>query len=282
MALKVHVQNIWPRPEKDRMLGPGMAITYNTQMELLRSIFGPETEMQVGYNDRSSYFTSCSSMDAYNIVGILDALAEAETGRCDVALIACGNDPALQQARDLLSIPVVSITEAAMLTACQIGRRFGVITMDDASVNMVERNLRTYGLEDRAVRLRPVRSPGFYESGIEWHSDAAYLREKVIPRFEEVARTLIADGADVIVTACGNYSAFTTHGYGMISGTKVPVIEALAAGAHMAKTLGELHMRYGLSTSKHGGYAGVPAEYRAMGIASARGEALPDMGQAAE
>lgn len=179
--LKVHVQNIWPRPEDDRMIGPGMAVTYDTQAELLRSIFGPETQLQFAYNARSSYFTSCSSMDAYNIVGILDALAEAETNGCDVALIACGNDPALQQARDLLSLPVVSITEAAMLTACQIGRRFGVVTMDDASVNMVERNLHTYGLEDRAVRLRPVRSPGFYESGIEWHSDPAYLRENVIP-----------------------------------------------------------------------------------------------------
>lgn len=35
--------------------------------------------------------------------------------------------------------------------------------------------------------------------------------------------------------------------------------------------LWQMHRRYGLSTSKQAGYAGVPAEYRDMGIASARG-----------
>lgn len=282
MALKVHLQHIWPQPENDRMIGPGMARTYDAQAELLRDIFGADTKLQIVHNERSSYFSSCSSMDAYNIVGMLDGLAQAETGKCDVALIACGNDPALAQARDLLPMPVVSITEAAMLTACQLGQRFGVITMDDGSVSIVERNLRLYGLEDRAVRVRPVRSPGFHETAIEWHTDGDYLREKVIPRFEDVARTLIADGADVIVTACGNYSAFATHGYNMISGTRVPVVEALSAGAYMAKALGEQYRRFGIGTSKHAAYAGLPPEYRAMGLASARGEAPSQAAEAAE
>lgn len=269
--LKVHVQHIWPRPEDDRLIGPQMAVTYAAQDRLMRQILGPDVELSVRHNARSAYFTSCSSMDAYNVVGLLEGLAAGEAEGCHVALIACGNDPGLVPARDLLSIPVVGITEAALLTACQIGRRFGIVTMDEASVHMVERNLRLSGLEDRAVGVRPVRSPGFYESGVEWFSDAAYLREKIVPRFEETARTLIADGADVIVTACGNYAAFSVHGYGMISGTQVPVIEALATGTHMARMLGDLRRGCGLGTSKHGAFAGVPASMRIMAVASATG-----------
>ena len=275
MRLKVHIQNIWPGPDQDKMIGPSTASIYDAQLGLFRDILGPGAELQVRYNARSSYFTSCFSMDAYNVVGMLDGLAEAETTGCDVAIIACGNDPALDEGRDLLSIPVVGLTESGMLVASQLGKRFGVITMDDASVAIVERNLRTYALEDRAVRSRPVRSPGFYESGTNWFTDAEYLRGEVIPRFEKVAHGLIEDGADVIVTACGNYAAFSVHGYAQVAGTKVPVVEATAAGTHMAKLLGEMHRRYGLKTSKHGAYAGVAPNVAAWAIASARGEPGP-------
>ncbi len=282
MALKVHIQNIWPRPENDKMVGSSMSIVYDRQIKLLRDILGPDAQLQVHYNDRSSYITNCFSLDAYNTVGMLDGLAKAGENGCDVAIILCGNDPALQQARDMLSIPVVGITESAMHVACLLGRRFGVITLDNASVAMVERNLRAYGLEDRAVSHRPVRSPGFYESGVDWFTDEKVLRGRVIPEFEKVARGLIDDGAEVIVTACGSYAAFSACGYSLIGGTKVPVVEAVAAGGQMAKLLGEMRQRYGISTSKQGSYAGVSAETAAWAIAGARGEPTPITDAAAE
>lgn len=39
------------------------------------------------------------------MVGVLDGLVEAERSGCDVAIIAWGGDPALQPARDLVSMP---------------------------------------------------------------------------------------------------------------------------------------------------------------------------------
>lgn len=279
MALKVHVQKIWPSPDNDTLVGPSMKAVYDAQERMIRDILGPETELHLRYNEQSTYFTNCASMEAYNIVGMLNGLAEGEAAGCDVAIINCGNDPALAAARDLLTIPVVGITEAAMLTACQLGRRFGLITMDDASVAMVERNLAAYRLEDRAIRYRPVRSAGFYEATAPWYEDLDYLRGTVISRFEEVARGLIDDGAEVIVTACGNFAALTINGYSQISGTGVPVVEAVAAGAHMARMLGEMRQRHGLTTSKKGAYAGVPADvsarmtapFRAANIKAAQG-----------
>ena len=164
MGLKVHIQGIWPSPEKNELLGTTTAAIYEGQDKLMRRVFGADVELRTRFNDRSSYYTSCSSMEAYNVVGMLEGLREAEREGCDVAFISCGNDPGLQAARDLLRIPVVSATESAMLVACMLGGRFGVVTFDDASTVLIERNLRSYGLEERALRVKPARSAGFYEA----------------------------------------------------------------------------------------------------------------------
>src|ERR1700755_391446 len=46
----------------------------------------------------------------------------------DAAIIAAFGDPGLFGARELFDIPVVGMAEAAMLTACLLGRRFSIVT----------------------------------------------------------------------------------------------------------------------------------------------------------
>lgn len=272
--MKIHVQHIWPSPENDKFIGAKMAILYDAQTAMIQSIVGPDVELRIAFNERSAYYTSCASMEAYNVTSMLDALAVGEAAGCDAALIACGNDPGVHAARDALRIPVVTATESAMLLACMLGRRFGVITADDASVALVERNLEYYRLEDRAIRHRPVRSPGFYEDGTDWVNDPEYLRTRVIPRFEEVARGMIEDGADVICTACGMYSAFSMHGYNRIGGTEVPVVEAIATGAHTALMVARMNRSFGIATSKQRAYRGIAPELAAQLLAPLRNPAV--------
>jgi Asp/Glu/hydantoin racemase len=157
-------------------------------------------------------------------------LRQADADGFGVAFITCGNDPAVQAARDLLTTPVVSATESAMLLACTLGLKFGCVTFDEESTVLVERNIRAFGLEDRALRHKPARSAGFYEACDTWFTDPDYLRNSVIPKFEEAARSLIADGADVIVGACGNFAALPYHGYTKVTGTEVPVLDAVMSG----------------------------------------------------
>lgn len=254
MTLSVHAQNIWPDPRDDKMIGPGMADLYARTVELIESVLGPDATLTVGHNPQSTYSTSCVALEAFNNVGMLQGLIEAERNGCDVGLVLCGNDPALRPARAALNIPVVGITESAMLLACTLGRRFGVITMDQASVPLVEFNLDSYGLAGRAVRNRPVRSPDFYEDMSRWFRDEDYLHSVVLPRFDAVATELIDDGAEVIVTACGGYAILPIAGHSHVSGTEVPIVDATLAGAHMARTLGSLSRNFGISTSKAASY----------------------------
>ncbi len=50
----------------------------------------------------------------------------------DAAVIAAYGDPGLVAARELFDLPVVGMAEAAMLTACQLGARFAVVTFAPA------------------------------------------------------------------------------------------------------------------------------------------------------
>ena len=265
--LKLLVQHIWPDPADDRLIGESMRTVYAGQEELMRRIIGADTMIVQSFNPRSAYYSNCASMEAYNNVGMLEGLRRADAEGFDVAFITCGNDPAVEAARDLLTTPVVSATESAMLIACTLGRTFGCVTFDDDSAVLVERNIRAFGLEDRALRHRPARSAGFYEGCQRWFEDADYLRDSVIPQFEEAARSLIADGADVIVGACGNFAALPYHGYVKVSGTEVPVLDAVASGAHMAGMIGRMNAIQGIRTSKQRGFKGVPGDIAAQVLA---------------
>ena len=265
--LRILVQHIWPDPAEDQLLGEGMRVVYRGQEELMRRIIGADVEIVQSYNARSAYYSSCASMEAYNNVGMLEGLRRADAEGFDVAFITCGNDPAVEAARDLLRTPVVSSTESAMLLACTLGRRFGCVTFDDDSAVLVERNIRFFGLQHRALPVRPARSAGFYEGCQRWFEDPEYLREQVIPRFEIAAQSLIADGADVVIGACGNFAALPYHGYAKVTGTEVPVLDAVASGAQMAGLIARQRRALGIATSKQRGYKGVPAEIAAQVLA---------------
>lgn len=265
--LRVLVQHIWPDPSEDKLIGASMRTVYDGQEELMRRIIGADTDIVQSFNPRSAYYSNCASMEAYNNVGMLEGLRRADAEGFDVAFITCGNDPAVEAARDLLITPVVSATESAMLIACTLGRKFGCVTFDEDSAVLVERNIRAFGLEDRALRHKPARSAGFYEGCQRWFEDPEYLRNSIIPQFEEAAKALIADGADVIVGACGNFAALPYHGYVKVTGTEVPVLDAVASGAHMAGMIGRMHRIQGIRTSKQRGYKGVPGDIASQVLA---------------
>lgn len=85
----------------------------------------------------------------------------------------------------------------------------------------------------------------------QWFESVDYGREEIIPAFEQVARECIADGAEVICTACGLFSCLSLADWHTVSGTAVPVLEAMAVGIKAAEMARELKRTLGISTSKH-------------------------------
>ncbi|WP_315833594.1 aspartate/glutamate racemase family protein [Bradyrhizobium prioriisuperbiae] len=83
----------------------------------------------------------------------LEMLAEHHTD-VDAAIIAAFGDPGLFGARELFDIPVVGMSEAAMLTACMLGRRFAIVTFAAALGGWYRDCVEMHGLRDRCCSVR--------------------------------------------------------------------------------------------------------------------------------
>ena len=267
MATKIWTQDIWtvevPYMPNDgyRRVGRGLSRIY-------KKVLHADTIVSQNYVPRSTYYTTSSYLELLNNAEIIRGIIEGEKEGYDVAMIVCGNDPGLHQAREAVNIPVVGITQAAMLLACQLGSRFALITVDPKCIPLVERNIKLYGLEDRAIARQPVRLPddpswlSVLAEMPTWFESVEYTRQYVIPAFEKVAKECIEDGAEVICTACGGYGCLTLAGYHKVTGTEVPVIENVVAGIKMAELLGDMRRVLGISTSKQLTYQSLPPEIR--------------------
>lgn len=259
MGLRIHAQSIYPTvmPGFEGNDGLGYDAINRGVQRIYEKVLRPDTVVEPHFIPRSTYLTSHTHLEMLNNVELLRGIIGGEEGGCDVVFIRCGNDPALLAAREAVTVPVVAMSESAMQLASRLGSRFAVLGVDDKSIPMMERNIRLYGLESRAISHRPVRiptAPGFADivkQGPMWFESAEFVHENVIPEFEAVARVCIEDGAEVIVTGCALYGALTLAGYNKISGTEVPVVESLAVGIKTAEMMGDLHRTLGLTTSKH-------------------------------
>src|SRR3984885_1680568 len=85
----------------------------------------------------------------------LELLAEHAHG-CDAAVVAAFADPGVGGARELLSIPVIGMAEAAMLTACMLGRRFSIVTFATAMEPWFRESVEYNGLTSRLASIRCV------------------------------------------------------------------------------------------------------------------------------
>jgi len=181
-------------------------------------------------------------------VCVVDGVLEAEKQGFDAAIIACGNDNGLREARQVVDIPVVGPTEAAMLLACTMGYKFGVITVGDMA-HTWEDNIRNYGLSQRAIF--PIRVYNLGDDPMKHAYDMVVNPGKIMPQFEELCHACIADGAEVIIPACCTLGPATTLlGYKEVPGTGVPVIDVVQAAVKFAEMLVDLKHTVGLGKYK--------------------------------
>lgn len=187
----------------------------------------------------------------YPMISLLNGAILIEDIRRSVAegadgvLIAPVGEPALDEARSVVDVPLVGALEAGMSLTQFLGRQVGVITISEAYVTTVSRNLRRYGLTGRLIDHRPVR-----HIAMDWQAVAAALAgdaEPLLESFTTVADAMVADGADVIVAGGQIFGALLMHA-GWTPGP-VPIVDIAGAGLKMLETLVDLRGSVGLATS---------------------------------
>ncbi|MBR0651712.1 hydantoin racemase [Roseomonas terrae] len=183
---------------------------------------------------------------------VLDLLAE-HAGTVDAALLAVSHDTALDAARQIMPCPVVGMTEAACLTACMLGGRFGLVTF--GGVELYRELMTRYGLESRLADIIGVNAATA-------EADADSIGSKVLA----AARALAAEGATSVVLAGAALASLDNR---LQEASPVPLLDGMACGVRMAELLVALK----LPKPRAGSYAAL-AGRQASGISEPLGALL--------
>jgi Asp/Glu/hydantoin racemase len=157
------------------------------------------------------------------VVAPLARLVRRLEGQASAFVDACFSDPGLAELRQTTEKPVFGIAESAYRRATAEGRRFGVISILQASIPRHRRAIEDLGLApslagDRAVGL------GVSELGDD--------PEATLARLVEVGEHLRdTDGAEVIVLGC---TGMSSHRDPLQSALGVPVVDPVRAAVEAA------------------------------------------------
>ena len=172
----------------------------------------------------------------------------------DAVLMGHFQDAGLWDARAALDVPVVGLGESAMLHACTLGWRVGLVTIDPIFVPWHEEQVRRYGLENRVVGVAAMQTPlELYMRAFE-DGDGS---EEVWQRFQEAARPLVAQGVEVLIPA-GGLPALLLGQDGQRDVDGAIVLNATAVAAKQTQAAAELRRVAGTAPSRAGGFAKPP------------------------
>lgn len=161
----------------------------------------------------------------------LEMLAEHHH-EVDAAIIAAFGDPGLMGARELFDIPVIGMAEAAMLTACMLGRRFAIVTFARALGPWYEECVEMHGLTGRCAGIRML-DEGF--------SDIAEVQEEKEAVIVQLAqRAVVEDEADVVILAGAPLAGLAAK---VAERIPVPVVDQMGAALKQAEALVALKPR---------------------------------------
>lgn len=249
---------IWHQSFTDLETFPRYAQTLRSHAQ---SVVPPEVRVEIHGLAPQTYPASVAPMNynAYpylryhNGLQVCQAAITAESQGYDAMALGCFFDPALREARSLVNIPVVSLSETSVFTACSMGRRFAMISLSEFQAQHTEDLVRDYGLTSRLAGIFDM-SPSI--SLFELESDAGSIRE----RFEAACRKAIAQGAEVIIPGDGVLNAFMVRS-GIVQIEHCVVMDPLGALFHHAIYLASLKKYTRLTVSRRQFYAKPPVDY---------------------
>ena len=175
----------------------------------------------------------------------------AERQGYDAFVIGHFQEPGLLEIRGALDIPVIGLGETAMLSACSMGRRFALVTIDPVFIDWHERQVTAYGLTERLAGVRAIKIDlaGFMRA---FTDEAAY--RDVRADFIAQVRPLVAAGAEVIIPAGGLPMLLFARECPFVI-DRALVLPGIAVVAKAAETAVALQRLTGSVVSRRGTYA---------------------------
>ena len=184
---------------------------------------------------------------------------EAERAGFDAYAMCTLPDPMLRELRTLVDIPVVGFGEACFHVASMVGHRFGLMVFIERMVPHYHEQLQKYGLANRCAT---ISGAGFtFHDVVDGFSDPG----KLIDKFRDSARRLMAGGADVIIPGEMPLNVLlASEGVHEVDGA--PVLDGLGVTFGLAECFVDLKRRTGLGASRHGWYGAAPRKERVQEV----------------
>ncbi len=158
---------------------------------------------------------------------LLDTLA-GHAGQVDAVVLAVSHDTALEAARQLMPCPVVGMTEAACLTACLAGGRFGLATF--GGTETYRERIAQHGLSGRLAGLVGVDATP---------QDAVRDPEGVARKLHSAIAGLAAQGADSVVLGGAALAGMAPR---LQPESPVPLLDGIACGVRLLEMLVALRL----------------------------------------
>jgi allantoin racemase len=180
---------------------------------------------------------------------IIDNAIAAEREGYAAFVIGSFSEPFLREIRSAVDIPVVSLTESALLVGCMLGKLMAPISNAPAIALMTKDVVEAHGLTSRVLAVTSIDPP------LDEHQLAAGFADPapVIAAFTRAAERAVSQGADVIIPAEGILSLLMcTNGVSNIAGA--PVVDVFGTVWAQALTMIRLWSRTGMRVGRNWHY----------------------------
>jgi allantoin racemase len=161
----------------------------------------------------------------------------------DAIVVAAFGDPGLAGLREALDIPVVGLTEAALMSACMLGQRFSIIAISARIQAWYRETVQANGLLERLASIRSLDQP---------LRDIGSVQEDHAERLQALCRSAIEeDGADVIIIAGAPLAGLARS---IRERIPVPVVDGVSSAVNHAQSLVSLSV----APARRGSFAPPP------------------------
>lgn len=224
--------------------------------EYLNRIASPGTTVHVhGISPPDRSFSRLAEFRCA-ILAVDNGLEAAAQGY-DAFVMGHFQDPGLYELKSAVGIPVVGAGESTLHLAAQMGRRIGLISLDDVYRDWHLEQGDLYGLSHRISHVAGMNiQPSDFSDCFA--GDLA-AKARLLDAFRAVAAPMVAGGADVIVPAGVLPGLMIGDEYGLRVG-HAPVVNCAAVALMQAETLVRLHRLNGLEPAGGAFCARAPAQ----------------------
>lgn len=214
-----------------------------------KKILGDQFLVEMHGVETSPNATQWSYFEMLNSRDMMENFFRAQEEGFDCIAIGCFSDPCLQEAREALDIPVVSIAENAIAWARMYGASACIVTTDEViTTKKLAALIKEYGAENFAKVERCLMS-------LETMAKALSEPEDAMKAYSAVCEQAAREGAEVIIPGCGLLSVLSTQNhYCQVGDTGAIVLDVTGALMKMAEAAIILRERSGLMTSRRGKY----------------------------